>query len=425
VVAEIADRVLVMYAGRKVEEADVVDLFENPQHPYTVGLMGSIPHIEDIEAEGGARAAFRDPGHRPVARRAAEGCAFAERCSFATDRCRAEYPPLEAKKPGHVSPAGTATGCRSSRHDRAATACCSRSRDLRCIFPVRGGLLQRAGGRCLRGGRRDFEVGRGETLGIVGESGCGKSTAGKAILKLIEPTAGSIRLRGTDITTCSALRPDAPLPPQTAGDLPGPLRLAQPAHARPATSSPSRSATTMSAPSIPSGWTRSPTGCSAMSGCRRDAHAPLPARILRRPAPALGIARALALNPELIIADEPVSALDVSVQAQVINLMMDLQQEFNLAYLFIAHDLAVVQHISHRIAVMYLGKIVEITDKRSLFRNPQHPYTEALLAAVPVPNPRRRRERHRAEGRRAEPDQPAEGLQLQHPLPLRGGALLP
>jgi oligopeptide/dipeptide ABC transporter ATP-binding protein len=258
---------------------------------------------------------------------------------------------------------------------------------LKKHYPVRKGLLRRTVGHVLAVDDLSFHIGEGETLGLVGESGCGKSTVARTVLRLVEPTGGAISLGGRDIThlSRSELRPfrremqiifqdpfSSLNPRMSAGDIVGePLKV---------------------------------HGLGADRE-RRERVAALFAQVGLRAAQMRGyphefsggqrqricIARALALNPKLIVADEPVSALDVSIQAQVINLMMDLQRAKRLSYLFIAHDLAVVEHISHRIAVMYLGKIVEYTDKRSLFLNPLHPYTEALLSAVPVPNPKLKR----------------------------------
>jgi peptide/nickel transport system ATP-binding protein/oligopeptide transport system ATP-binding protein len=228
-----------------------------------------------------------------------------------------------------------------------------------------------------------------ETLGMVGESGCGKSTAGKSVLKLIEPTEGTIKVRGTDIThfNKAQMRPyrremqiifqdpySSLNPRMSAGTIVGePLTVHNVAegsekHDR-------TEALFRRVGLLPEHMAKYPH---EFSGGQRQR---------------IGLARALALNPSLIIGDEPVSALDVSIQAQVINLLIDLQEEFNLSYLFIAHDLAVVEHISHRIAVMYLGRIVEMTDKKTLFSQPLHPYTEALLSAVPIPDPRIKREK--------------------------------
>ena len=228
-----------------------------------------------------------------------------------------------------------------------------------------------------------FTIAPGETLGLVGESGCGKSTVGRAILRLIEPTAGRIRLKSEDITYLSseALRPrrrelqvifqdpySSLNPRMSAGAIVGePLSNYGLAHGR---ALEERVASLLTRVGLrPEHMRRYPH---EFSGGQRQR---------------LGIARALALNPSLIICDEPVSALDVSVQAQVINLLMDLQEEYRLSYLFIAHDLAVVEHISHRVAVMYLGKIVELTDKKRLFVDPRHPYTQALLSAIPRSQP--------------------------------------
>jgi oligopeptide/dipeptide ABC transporter ATP-binding protein len=255
--------------------------------------------------------------------------------------------------------------------------------DLVKHFPVRHGLFSRRQDRVYAVDGISFAVRPGETLGVVGESGCGKSTAARMIVKLIEPTSGSIHLEGKDITNLSPAEmwqhrqtlqyifqdPYSSLNPRMpAGDIVG-----EPLH------------------NFGLAGRAKLDGRVAelfdRVGLRPEHTRKYPHEFSGGQRQRLGIARALAPNPRLIIADEPVSALDVSVQAQIINLMMDLQAELGLSYLFIAHDLAVVQHISHRVAVMYLGRIVELAATRSLFASPQHPYTQALLDAVPVPDP--------------------------------------
>jgi oligopeptide/dipeptide ABC transporter ATP-binding protein len=255
--------------------------------------------------------------------------------------------------------------------------------DLKKHFPVRRGVFARVRARVLAVDGISFTVGRAENLGLVGESGCGKSTAGKVILRLIEATAGSVRLEGQELLGLGRREmhphrrhlqvifqdPYASLNPrQPAGEIVGePLANYGLAEGR------------ARAARIAALFER--------VGLRPEHMRKYPHEFSGGQRQRLGIARALAVGPKLIVCDEPVSALDVSVQAQVINLLVDLQAEFGLSYLFIAHDLAVVEHISHRIAVMYLGEIVELADRVALFRNPLHPYTEALLAAVPVPDP--------------------------------------
>ena len=232
-----------------------------------------------------------------------------------------------------------------------------------------------------------FKVNPGETLGIVGESGCGKSTTARMIVKLVEPSAGTIRLDGEDIThhSAAAMWPHRRRVQFIFQD---PYSSLNPRM---------RAGAIVGEPLLNYGLASGRDLAARVApffervGLRTAQMNNYPHEFSGGQRQRLGIARALALTPGLIVAAEPVSALDVSVQAQVINLMMDLQDEFGLAYLFIAHDLAVVQHISHRVAVMYLGRIVELADKRDLFATPQHPYTETLLAAVPVPDPRARR----------------------------------
>jgi len=259
--------------------------------------------------------------------------------------------------------------------------------DLFKQYPMRSGLMRRKTGTVHAVDGVSFSLKTGETLGLVGESGCGKSTVARSVLRLIEPTTGQIRLDGNDITHLSKteLRPHrramqivfqdpfASLNPRmTAGDIVGEPLLVH---------------------GLASGSEKQERVAKLFQqvGLRADQMRNFPHQFSGGQRQRICIARALALGPRLIVCDEPVSALDVSIQAQVINLLIDLQREHGLSYLFIAHDLAVVAHISHRVAVMYLGRIVEIADKTALFRNPRHPYTQALLASVPIANPRLKR----------------------------------
>ncbi|HEY5278547.1 MAG TPA: dipeptide ABC transporter ATP-binding protein [Pseudolabrys sp.] len=286
-------------------------------------------------------------------------------------------------------------------------------RDLKKHFPVRRGLLQRAGGTVFAVDGVSFSIDEGETLALVGESGCGKSTVGRTVLRLIEPTAGEIRISGNDITTLSKaeLRPyrrqmqiifQDPFssldPRMSAGDIVAePLRvhgIAKGAEVR-----------------------NKVAELFDRVGLRKAQMDSYPHQFSGGQRQRIGIARALALQPKLIVGDEPVSALDVSIQAQVLNLMLDLQQDMGLAYLFISHNLAVVEHISHRIAVMYLGRIVEYTDKTTLFTRALHPYTEQLLLAVPVPDPRVKRQKRMLQGDVPSPVNPPSGCHFHTRCP--------
>ena len=366
VVAEVAHRVLVMYRGDKVEEGDAAQLFAAPAHPYTRALLAAVPKLGEMSGTD-APAKFPltrlDAGQRvPESLRAAAACP-------------ATAPP---SAPAPIAPAGT--------HVSSSRRPILRVRELVTRFDVKSGLFGRVTRRVHAVEKISFDLYPGETLAIVGESGCGKSTTGRSLLRLVDSQSGAIEFDGQDISQLSGsalqhLRrniqfifqdPFASLNPRmTVGfSVMEPLIVHRVARGRDAARRVEQLLEKVGLP--PDAAQRYPH---EFSGGQRQR---------------IAIARALALEPKVVIADESVSALDVSVQAQIVNLMLDLQRELGVAFIFISHDMAVVERISHRVAVMYLGQIVEIGPRRAVFENPQHPYTKKLMSAVPVADPARR-----------------------------------
>ncbi len=398
VVAEFADRALVMYAGRAVEVAGVHELYTDRRMPYTAGLLGSVPRLG---APRGERL-VPIPGAPPSLVTLPPGCPFAPRCPLAIDDCLAAEPPLVpvSADPGHAAACirtdqvagrsaaeiyGVAVETPGTDLDLDPPVVV-RVRDLSRTYRLtKGVVFRRQIGEVRAVDNVSFELQQGRTLGIVGESGSGKSTTLHEILELRAPQSGSIEVLGNDVATLTAERrralrsdlqvvfqdPVASLDPR----LPVFDILAEPlqANAFDKKATDARVAELLE-----------------IVGLRRADASRYPGEFSGGQKQRIGIARALALQPKILALDEPVSALDVSIQAGIINLLLDLQREFDLSYLFVSHDLSVVKHLAHRVAVMYHGAIVEYGDGDEVFNNPQHDYTRRLLAAIPQPDPSRR-----------------------------------
>ena len=392
VVAETADDVAVMYAGQFVEQAGTQELFDRPEHPYTEALLGALPQLEGENIRFGRLRSI--PGRPPDLIAPPEGCRFAPRCPvrkrgrrLRRDAAGAPADPAEPPRslPASGERAGGGPGM-SAGEDGALL----QVRDLRKEFPVRSGfLIERVSHTVNAVDGVSFEIEEGKTLGLVGESGSGKSTTGYCILQLLKPTAGSIRFQGEELTELGreAIRkmrremqivfqdPYSSLDPRmTVGDI-----VSEPLEVHSVGSRRNRRARVRELLDV--------------VGFNPDYENRYPHEFSGGQRQRVGVARALALNPSLIVCDEPVSALDVSIQAQILNLLKDLQRDFGLTYLFISHDLAVVRSMSDHIAVMKDGKIVETGSADDVYETPKHEYTRALLTAVPVPDPRKMRER--------------------------------
>jgi oligopeptide/dipeptide ABC transporter ATP-binding protein len=388
VVSEFADRSVVMYAGRAVETSPVSALYRDRRMPYTIGLLGSVPHLD---APQGTRL-VPIPGAPPSLVELEPGCPFAPRCPLAIDDCRAEEPALI---PVGVDHRAACIRLEETQNRSAAdlfgvttTPPAAPPTDADVVVEVanlsrtftltKGVVFRRAIGEVKAVDDISFTLDAGQTLGIVGESGSGKSTTLHEILELTAPQSGSIHVLGQDVATLNTARrralrrelqvvfqdPTASLDPR----LPVFEVLAEPLQAN--------------------GFDTAATGSRVaelleLVGMRRDDASRYPGEFSGGQKQRIGIARALALQPKILVLDEPVSALDVSIQAGILNLLLDLQQQFGLSYLFVSHDLSVVKHLAHRVAVMYRGAIVEQGEADAVFADPQHEYTQKLLAAVP------------------------------------------
>jgi peptide/nickel transport system ATP-binding protein len=390
VVARYADRVIVMYAARVVEQGAADAVFHRPRHPYSLGLLRSVPRLD--RPRGSKLETIE--GLPPNLVHGLTGCRFAPRCPFRIEVCDQE-PPLFPTDTGSLSrchrhaeiaegkvtwAAAGGAGLNFAANTEAPVLSV---RNLTKFFEVSGGL--RGSGGTVRAVQDvSFDIYPGETLGLVGESGCGKTTVGRLILRLEEPTAGEIHFEGVNLSTASpaqlkAMRrkvqvifqdPYSSLNPRmTVGQI-----IGEPLHVY----------------KIVDGRKQGAARVAELLenvGLRREMAERYPHQLSGGQRQRVGIARALAMEPSFVVCDEAVSALDVSIQGQIINLLEDLQRKFRLAYLFIAHDLAVVRHISARVVVMYFGRVMEVADRDVIYGEALHPYTKVLLDAAPVPDP--------------------------------------
>jgi len=423
VVAGMADRVAVMYAGEFAELGPSDGVFARPMHPYTRGLLESVARLDQPRTARLASIA----GSPPDLRHPPTGCRFAPRCAYADRGCR-EHPVLEEREPRHLvacferlpplvpaaalGEAGAAAG--SAAVDPAAPVAV-RIDGLTVHFTKRSLVPGRASRVVRAVDDVSFDVLSGETLGIVGESGSGKSTTARAILVLTRPTRGTIslfdrRIDGLGQRELKGVRKQLQMVLQDPYSALDPRMTVQ---------------RIVSEPLLVHGLeSRAGAGTRALEllelvGLPEALADRYPHQLSGGQRQRVNIARAIALRPAVIVADEPTSALDVSVRAQILNLMHDLQQELGLTYLFISHDLAVIRHMSDHVAVMYLGKIVELADRDAIYHSPQHPYTQALMAAVPVPDPilERRRRRAPLAGEIPSPDNPPPGCSFNTRCP--------
>jgi peptide/nickel transport system ATP-binding protein len=419
IVAQMAHRVAVMYAGQMVEIAERESFFTAPQHPYSRKLFEALPG----SGKRGAELAVIK-GQVPPLTAEFRRCRFTERCDFAFDRCSAEAPGWTRIAEAHEvrcflrerERAGAVTrieGKSFGETDRAQSAALLSVRDLKVHFPIRKGLLKRVVGYVKAVDGVSLEIGSGRTLGLVGESGCGKTTVGKAILQLIQPQ-GKVELGGVELTELrgASLRahrrdfqiifqdPYASLNPR--------MRVADIL---------AEGMASLGVEANAAARGKRVAEILDQVGLASDSVERYPHEFSGGQRQRIAIARALAVRPKLIVCDEPTSALDVSVQAQILNLLKSLQRELGLSYLFITHNIAVVEHLAHEVAVMYLGRIVERGTTDEVLRSPKHPYTQALLAAVPKIEAGGMREVIRLEGELPSPVSPPAGCHFNPRCP--------
>lgn len=429
VIAQVSDRIGVMYAGELVEVGDTVSLFAKPQHPYSLALLSTAPKVstDDLRTR-----LSPIPGRLPDLKHVPDGCIFAPRCAFAQDICRLEKPLLTASneanhlaachfsetlpEPGEL-PKETGPAKQALSGDTMVSA-----QEVEVYFGERTllqTLLRKPEAPVQAVDGVSLTIRRGETVGLVGESGSGKTTFGKALVRLAEPTGGSLEMKGIDVTKMSSTEdhearrriqfifqnPDSALNPRKrVADIIGrPLRLYN---------------------------LRNPEDVSSriselleLVQLRPEYANRYPHELSGGEKQRVGIARAFAAEPDLIVADEPLSALDVSVQASILNLLTDLQDQYATAYLFISHDLGIVRHLCDRVAVMYLGNIYEIGSVQEVFAPPYHPYTEALLSAIPIPDPAVTRDRIRLQGPVPSPRNPPSGCRFHTRCPRKLGKI--
>ena len=387
VIAGRTDRVVVMYAGKKAEEAPTTELFSRMRHPYTQALLASMPSMENT----GKHELSSIAGMPPDLSKPIVGCRFAPRCSFATDECRAQEPAPVVDGAHEYSCFHPVSGpvpvvvreSNATAQDVAARKELLVASNLVKEFPIKKGVVRHKVGAVHAVSDASFTLFEGETFGLVGESGCGKTTIGRMLVGLETLTSGEVHFAGELVSaknhkpTRASRRdrqmmfqdPYSSLDPRmkVAAILGEPLAVQKVGSKKEQADRVSELLRSVGLdPRVADRYPHE------FSGGQRQR---------------IGLARALALNPRLIVADEPVSALDVSVQAQILNLMKELQRQYGMTYVMVSHDLAVVYYMADTIAVMYLGKIVEIGDAESVFRSPAHPYTQGLLDAVPVPDP--------------------------------------